>query len=233
MEKKSPEKSLQLDENLLKMAAEARKEGVPVMQDQGLSFICDYIRSHQVHRIIEIGSAVGCSAILFASQSPKVHVITVEIDRERYEKALQNIKNAGMEGQVQIILGDALKEDTLSKVQAALQGKEADLIFLDGAKSQYISFFEDYQKYLAPAGAIISDNLLFHGMTAGYRKTYNYNTIKMLRKIRGFIIYLKANPFFQTSFYTLGDGLSLSVITEEGYRQRGKPSPRSILLARP
>ncbi len=215
------------------MAAEARNQGIPVMQDQGLSFICDYIRSHKVRRIIEIGSAVGCSAILFASQSPKVHVITVEIDRDRFEKALQNIKAAGMESQVQVIQGDALKEDTRIKVQTAMQGKEADLVFLDGAKAQYISFFEDYQKYLAPAGAIISDNLLFHGMTAGYRKTYNYNTIKLLRKIRGFIIYLKANPFFTTSFYTLGDGLSLSVITEEGYRQRGKPSPRSILLVRP
>ncbi len=200
---------------------EAREKGIPVMQDEGLCFICDYIRSHNVRTILEIGSATGCSAIQFASVSEDIRIVTVELDEERFEQAVKNIADAGLSDRVHVIHGDALKAETFARVEAelvaiasVLDKATADLIFLDAAKSQYIAFFEMYEKLLSPHGAIISDNLLFHGMTAGYRKTYNYNTIKLLRKIRGFIIYLMANKQFDTSFHTIGDGVSVSTRRE-------------------
>ena len=211
---------------------EAREKGIPVMQDEGLSFICDYIRAHNVRTILEIGSATGCSAIQFASVSEDILIVTVELDEERFEQAVKNIADAGLSDRVHVIHGDALKPETFACVEAELaklvsvadaaagetpaspQKATADLIFLDAAKSQYIAFFEMYEKLLSPHGAIISDNLLFHGMTAGYRKTYNYNTIKLLRKIRGFIIYLMANKQFDTAFHTIGDGVSVSTRRE-------------------
>ncbi len=209
---------------------EARENGIPVMQDEGLRFICDYIRAHNVRTILEIGSATGCSAIQFASVSTDVRVVTVELDEKRFVQAVENVADAGLSDRVRVIHGDALRLETLARVEAELAGAAvtssgsgaaaevvgatADLIFLDAAKSQYIAFFEMYEKFLSPHGAIISDNLLFHGMTAGYRKTYNYNTIKLLRKIRGFIIYLMANKNFDTTFYTLGDGVSVSTRRE-------------------
>ena len=211
---------------------EAREKGIPVMQDEGLCFICDYIRAHNVQTILEIGSATGCSAIQFASVSADIHVVTVELDEKRFEQAVKNIADAGLSERVHVIHGDALKPETFARVESELAAiasvpdaatgetpagtpkATADLIFLDAAKSQYIAFFEMYEKLLSPHGAIISDNLLFHGMTAGYRKTYNYNTIKLLRKIRGFIIYLMANKRFDTAFHTLGDGVSVSTRRE-------------------
>lgn len=236
---------------------EAREKGIPVMQDEGLRFICDYIRAHNVQTILEIGSATGCSAIQFASVSEDIRIVTVELDEERFEQAVKNIADAGLSDRVYVIHGDALKPETFARVEAELAelvsvpgdtaAREAssrfeavaeltelasvadaaagetpastpkataDLIFLDAAKSQYIAFFEMYEKLLSPHGAIISDNLLFHGMTAGYRKTYNYNTIKLLRKIRGFIIYLMANKRFDTAFHTIGDGVSVSTRRE-------------------
>ena len=222
---------------------EAREKGIPVMLDEGLSFICDYIREHNVRTILEIGSATGCSAIQFASVSEDIRIVTVELDEERFEQAIKNIADAGLSDRVHVIHGDALKAETFARVEAELaelvsvpgdtaareassrlgaagetpastQKATADLIFLDAAKSQYIAFFEMYEKLLSPHGAIISDNLLFHGMTAGYRKTYNYNTIKLLRKIRGFIIYLMANKQFDTAFHTIGDGVSVSTRRE-------------------
>ena len=211
---------------------EAREKGIPVMQDEGLSFICDYIRAHNVRTILEIGSATGCSAIQFASVSEDIRIVTVELDEERFEQAVKNIADAGLSDRVHVIHGDALKPETFARVEAELAAiasvpdaaagetpastpkATADLIFLDAAKSQYIAFFEMYEKLLSPHGAIISDNLLFHGMTAGYRKTYNYNTIKLLRKIRGFIIYLMANKQFDTAFHTIGDGVSVSTRRE-------------------
>ncbi|MBO4507516.1 MAG: O-methyltransferase [Spirochaetaceae bacterium] len=200
---------------------EAREKGIPVMQDEGLCFICDYIRAHNVRTILEIGSATGCSAIQFASVSEDIRIVTVELDEERFEQAVKNIADAGLSDRVHVIHGDALKAETFARVEAELAAiasvpdkATADLIFLDAAKSQYIAFFEMYEKLLSPHGAIISDNLLFHGMTAGYRKTYNYNTIKLLRKIRGFIIYLMANKQFDTAFHTIGDGVSVSTRRE-------------------
>ncbi len=213
---------------------EAREKGIPVMQDEGLCFICDYIRAHNVRTILEIGSATGCSAIQFASVSDDVRIVTVELDEKRYAQAVKNVADAGLSDRVHVIHGDALKEETFARVEAELAaiasapvgvlkmpgpvaqkaGAAADLIFLDAAKSQYIAFFEMYEKLLSPHGAIISDNLLFHGMTAGYRKTYNYNTVKLLRKIRGFIIYLMANDRFNTTFHTIGDGVSVSTRRE-------------------
>lgn len=215
---------------------EAREKGIPVMQDEGLCFICEYIRAHNVRTILEIGSATGCSAIQFASVSADIRIVTVELDDERFAQAVKNIAGAGLSDRVHVIHGDALKQETFARVEAELAGisagdsnvqgeavsaaeesrskATADLIFLDAAKSQYIAFFEMYEKLLSPHGAIISDNLLFHGMTAGYRKTYNYNTIKLLRKIRGFIIYLMANKRFNTAFHTLGDGVSVSTRRE-------------------
>ena len=212
---------------------EARENGIPVMQDEGLCFICDYIRAHNVKTILEIGSATGCSAIQFASVSDDVRIVTVELDEKRYAQAVKNVADAGLSDRVHVIHGDALKEETFARVEAELAaiasaeggkpmpvGKSgafkglADLIFLDAAKSQYIAFFEMYEILLSQYGAIISDNLLFHGMTAGYRKTYNYNTVKLLRKIRGFIIYLMANDRFDTTFHTIGDGVSVSTRKE-------------------
>ena len=213
---------------------EAREKGIPVMQDEGLCFICDYICAHNVRTILEIGSATGCSAIQFASVSDDVRIVTVELDEKRFTQAVKNVANAGLSDRVHVIHGDALKEETFARVEAELAAiasapvgvskmpdpvaqkaeAAADLIFLDAAKSQYIAFFEMYEKLLSPHGAIISDNLLFHGMTAGYRKTYNYNTVKLLRKIRGFIIYLMANKNFNTAFHTIGDGVSVSTRRE-------------------
>ncbi len=235
---------------------EARENGIPVMQDEGLCFICDYIRAHNVKTILEIGSATGCSAIQFASVSADVRIVTVELDEKRYAQAVKNVADAGLSDRVHVIHGDALKEETFARVEAELAaiasapvgesaqgevaddavapsrsraaavtssgsgaaaevaGAAADLIFLDAAKSQYIAFFEMYEKLLSQHGAIICDNLLFHGMTAGYRKTYNYNTVKLLRKIRGFIIYLMANKNFDTTFHTIGDGVSVSTRRE-------------------
>ncbi len=191
------------------------------MQDEGLRFICDYIRAHNVRTILEIGSATGCSAIQFASVSEDIRIVTVELDEERFNQAVKNIADAGLSDRVHVIHGDALKAETFARVEEELVAiasvpdkATADLIFLDAAKSQYIAFFEMYEKLLSPHGAIISDNLLFHGMTAGYRKTYNYNTIKLLRKIRGFIIYLMANKQFDTAFHTIGDGVSVSTRRE-------------------
>lgn len=166
-----------------------------------MAFILDYIKQNDVQFILEIGTAVGYSAINFAKIRSDIRVYTIEYDIERYHQAVKNIVNLDLSHQITVFLGDALKFDFKDKF---------DLIFIDGAKSQYINFFEKYKNNLTPNGVFISDNLLFHGMVDDISKTKNYSTKKLIRKIRRYIDFLKSNTEFQTTFHNLGDGVAVS-----------------------
>ena len=188
-------------QNLEQIKLYAAKNSIPIMRDGGIDFICSYIKEHNIKKILEIGTAIGFSAIEFAAASPDVTVTTIEMDIDRHIKALQNIHDSGMDGRINAIHADALKlelDDTF------------DLIFIDAAKGQYINFFNKYKANLAPGGVFISDNLSFHGMVEDLTLTHNYSTIKLVRKIRKYIEFLKTNKEFQTDFYDFGDGISIS-----------------------
>lgn len=180
---------------------EATQTSIPIMMDEGMTFILDYIKQNDVQFILEIGTAVGYSAINFAKINPDIRVYTIEYDIERYHQAVKNIVNLGLSHQITVFLGDALKFDFKDKF---------DLIFIDGAKSQYINFFEKYKNNLTQNGVFISDNLLFHGMVDDISKTQNYSTKKLIRKLRRYIDFLKSNKEFQTTFHNLGDGVAVS-----------------------
>ena len=180
---------------------EAAKTSIPIMMDEGMAFILDYIKQNDVEFILEIGTAVGYSAINFAKVSPDIRVYTIEYDIERYPEAVKNVVNCGLSHQITVFLGDALKFDFT---------EQFDLIFIDGAKSQYINFFEKYKNNLTQNGVFISDNLFFHGMVEDISKTKNYSTIKLIRKIRRYIDFLKANQEFETTFLEIGDGVAVS-----------------------
>lgn len=179
----------------------AKSNSVPILQDDGIKFICDYIRQHNVKNILEIGTAVGYSAIEFASVSDDIFVSTIEIDLERYHQAIKNIHQMELMDRITVYLGNALTTDISGTF---------DLIFIDAAKSQYIKFFEKFKDKLAPNGIIITDNLNFHGMVDNLNLTQNYSTIKLVRKIRKYIDFLNNNKEFTTTFYPIADGLSVS-----------------------
>ena len=177
---------------------------VPIMKDEGIEFICDYISKHKVGRVLEIGTAIGFSSINFAQVAPQVQVTTIELDETRYKAALRNIEDNNLSDRITCCLGDA-------GTWTPPQGESYDLIFIDGPKAQYINHFERFAPYLASGGAIITDNLSFHGMVEDLSLTHNYSTIKMMRKIRRFINFLKQNKEFNTTFYDIGDRISVSV----------------------
>ena len=179
----------------------AAKNSIPIMRDGGVEFICSYIKEHKIKKILEIGTAIGFSAIEFARVAPDIRVTTIELDIDRHIKAKQNIHDNGFDNRINAILGDALR----------LELKDSfDMIFIDAAKGQYINFFEKYKANLAPGGVFISDNLSFHGMVNDLTLTHNYSTIKLVKKIRKYIKFLKENKEFHTDFYDNGDGISVS-----------------------
>lgn len=179
----------------------AKNHAVPIMKDEGIEYICNYIKMHNIKKILEIGSAIGYSAIRFAQISDDIFVTTVEIDKERYERAVQNIKEFGLEKRISIFLEDALNFET---------SEMFDLIFIDAAKAQYIKFFEKYKRSLAPNGVIVSDNLSFHGMVDDPKLKCNRNTVMLVKKIRKYVTFLRENKEFETQFIDCGDRISIS-----------------------
>lgn len=182
----------------------AFQKNIPIMQKDGIEFLIKYIKDNNIKNILEIGSAIGYSAIKMALVSEDVKVTTIERDKERYDIAVDNINKFNLNNQINIINADAL-EFSLDNLTY-----KYDLIFIDAAKSQYIKFFEKFEKYLNINGIIVSDNLSFHGLVEDENKTNNRNTKQLVRKIRKYIKYLKENSNYNTTFYELGDGISIS-----------------------
>jgi len=191
-----------MDTNLLSIKAYANREAVPIMQDDGCDFICNYIKKHNVKSVLEIGTAIGYSSIRFAQQAEDVYVTTIELDIDRHIKALENFKNSGLENRITAIHDDALVHD--------FGNEKFDLIFIDAAKAQYIKFFEKYKSNLSENGVFISDNLSFHGMVDDLSLTHNYSTKKLVKKIQKYVEFLKTNEEFQTEFFEVGDRIGIS-----------------------
>lgn len=179
----------------------AKENNVPIMQDEGIDFICKYIKDNNIKSILEIGSAIGYSAIRFASLNDDIIVTTIERDLDRYNIACKNITDINLNDRITIYNDDALNIELNDKY---------DLIFIDAAKSQYIKFFEKYKNNLNDNGVIISDNLSFHGLVEHPENTHNRNTRQLVGKIRKYVDFLKDNKEFETIFYSLGDGVSVS-----------------------
>lgn len=205
---------LSKDNGISEMEKYAMKNEIPALQDEGSNFICDYIKKNSVKEILEIGTAIATSSIRFARIDEKIHVTTIEIHPDRFEQAKKNVKDAGLEDRITLIFGDALSDEAFKKIKEVALKNGAngkfDLIFIDAAKGQYINFFNIYANLLSENGAVITDNLSFHGMVEDLSLTHNYSTKKLVKKIRKYIDFLKNNAEFITEFYKVGDGISIS-----------------------
>ena len=191
-----------MNKEFKQMEKYAEENNIPIMQKSGINFLTKYIEENNIKNILEIGTAIGYSSIKMASVNDKIKVTTIEKDNERYLTALKNIKEFDLEKRITFISGDALDIE--------LEGKY-DLIFIDAAKGQYINFFEKYSKNLKKNGVIVSDNLDFHGFVKQEERINSKNLRQLVNKIRNYIEFLKNNTEFTTTFYKVGDGISISI----------------------
>jgi len=192
-----------MKEKILEMEDYAQEKNVPIIEKKSIAFIMKYIKDNNVKNILEIGSAIGYSAILMASSKEDTVVTTIERDEERYMECLKNVKKCGLDKKINVVFQDALDVNLSEEVKY-------DLIFIDAAKGQYQRFFEKYKYFLKPNGAIITDNLKFHGYVGKSEKIDSKNLKALVSKIEGYIEFLKENEEFDTTFYDIGDGLSVS-----------------------
>lgn len=187
--------------HILELEKYAKENNIPIMEIDGIEFLLTYIKENNIKNILEIGSAIGYSAIRMCLVDNDIKVTTIERDEKRYKEAIKNIKLFNLEDRINIIFDDAFNVEL---------NDSYDLIFIDAAKSQYIKFFEKFKIYLNDNGVILSDNLNFHGLTHTDKEIKSRNVRGIVRKLNNYIEFLKENNEFNTTFYEIGDGISIS-----------------------
>lgn len=190
---------------LMRMEAYAKEHGVPIMELIGIETLLQILRIQQPASILEVGTAIGYSALRMAYALPACKIVTIERDEERYTLAEQFILEANKEAQIQVLKGDALELEEDIKNLGPF-----DAIFIDAAKGQYQRFFEMYEQYLNKGGMIIIDNVLFKGLV--YEQEIENKRIRQLvKKINAFNQWLMTNERYDTVILPVGDGVAISM----------------------
>ncbi|WP_017185306.1 O-methyltransferase [Alkalibacillus haloalkaliphilus] len=185
----------------------AIENNVPIMEKDGIEYLKQLIRIHQSNNIIEIGSAIGYSAIQMASSMPDVQVYTVERDERRYETAKQYIQKANLEDRIHIDLDDAL-----NWIDYRFTTERFDLAFIDAAKGEYINYVEKITPLLSKGSLLVVDNVLFKGYVSK-EKQDNKRFVKIGEKIASFNEWLLDHPQYQTTIIETGDGIAIALKT--------------------
>lgn len=187
---------------IAEMKEYAEENNVPIMTDDGIAYLTSYIAENNINKILEVGSAIGYSAIMMALANPNAEITTIERDEKRYLEAVKNIKKFNLQDRINLIYKDAFDvklEDTF------------DLVFIDAAKAQNSKFFEMFGKNLAKNGTIITDNMNFHGLIYKDDSEFQSRNLRALvRKVRAYHDYLKENKDYDTIFLDIGDGIAIS-----------------------
>lgn len=195
-----------MDKSLKMIEDEARKRGIPLMLDDGMDFMLDYIYKNNVKSILEIGSAIGWSSMKMALVSSDISVVTIEKDTYRYNEALCNINDMNLGSRISIYNMDACEFET---------DKKFDLIFIDASKGKNKLFFEKFCNNLTEKGVIITDNLSFHGLVQNDSLIKTKNQRGLVNKIKDYISFLENNTEYVTEFINIGDGISISKKKQE------------------
>jgi predicted O-methyltransferase YrrM len=182
----------------------AFKNNVPIMDLISVESILQFLRIIQPRVILEIGTAIGYSAIRMADVLPNTKIVTIERNKVRYEKALQFIEKTNKQAQIDVIFGDAL--EVVDKVK---EKGMFDVLFIDAAKGQYKRFFENYEPVLSDQGVIITDNVLFKGLVVE-ENIENKRRRQLVDKIKMYNKWLVDHPDYSTTILPVGDGIAIS-----------------------
>ena len=183
----------------------SRETNVPIIRPQMQSLLKFLLAWGKPRKILEVGTAIGFSALLMSEYAPEgCHITTIEKYEKRIPLARENFKKAGKEENITLLEGDA------TEILAELKG-EFDMIFMDAAKGQYINFMPDILRLLAPGGLLVSDNILQDGdiVESKYAVTRRNRTIH--NRMREYLYALTHHEELETVILPVADGVTLSV----------------------
>lgn len=181
----------------------ASEHRVPILRRDAAAFLRTLVSLKKPSRILEVGTAIGYSAILMSKSSPESHIDTVEIDADSVVLARQNIKKAGAENQIRVIAGDG------NEVLAALT-KPYDMIFMDAAKGQYIHLYDDAMRLLNKDGLLVCDNCIFYGKVLDKPENAPHKHRTIVANLRAFLEKMMNDSALDASLLDVGDGMAIA-----------------------
>ncbi len=189
---------------LEEIANRAREGYIPIIRDNTAQALINVCKEKNPKKILEIGTAIGYSGLLML-QNCQAFLYTIEKDEQRLAEAKANFNLFGQESRVKLILDDAL----IALEKLCNDNEKFDLIFLDGAKGQYIKYYPLIKKLLNRDGILFTDNIYMHGMVKSEGKIAHKHR-SMVVNLRKYIELLKNDKDFTTNFYDIDDGYSIS-----------------------
>lgn len=177
------------------------------MEKVSIELLLQLLSLKKPKKILEVGTAIGYSAIRMAEALPDAEIYTIERNAKRYEEATRNIEELHFKDRIHVFFGDAIESAKTVQTMAPY-----DVIFIDAAKGQYQRFFELFEPMLSDDGMIITDNVLFKGLVAtNYEEEIEDKRKKQLiGKIDRYNQWLMSNPDYQTCIIPVGDGIAIS-----------------------
>ena len=183
----------------------AKENKVPIINENGRKVFIEIIKKYKPQRVLEIGTAIGYSALLttyYGAENAKI--ISLELDEERAKQAQDFINQSAYREQIKIILGDAAKN-----IEKLDKNYKFDMVFIDAAKGQYRDYLQKVLPLLADDGIILADNVLFRGYVMSEEKPpRRYKTI--VKRLREYIAMVSDTDKFTTEIFENGDGLALT-----------------------
>ena len=192
-------------EKLEELKLHARENHVPILQDASMQVIKTILALRKPNKILEIGTAVGYSALCFSEylDGEDAVIKTVELNKETAERAKQNIKEIGDESKIKVSNMDAYEFMlTLNET--------FDVVFIDAAKGQYMKYLEQAYRLTKQGSVIIADNVLLRGMVMSDYNEHKHRTA--VTRLREYIKEVTENPKLETMLLDVGDGLAISVV---------------------
>lgn len=190
---------------LLEMEQFAEENYVPIMQLPAIETLLQMLRIQQPKRILEVGSAIGYSAIRMAEAVPECHIITIERDEARIANAKDFIARSAVAERIELVEGDALEVEIPSSHDAF------DAVFIDAAKGQYQKFFDKYSPLVKQGGILYIDNMYMHGLSDLDMKDVPRRKRTMIRNLHHFADWVIQNEDYTSTFFPIGDGLLVCI----------------------
>lgn len=202
-----------MNDELGRLREVAEKHNVPIILRDSETFILNIIRMKKPVRILEIGTAMGYSAICFAVASPAAEIVTLERSEKMTQYALTNIEKFGLSDRIRVMHGDAL--ESLKELRSSIIDAERDgfdFVFIDAAKSLYKKFWDGCIPLCRKEAVILSDNVLLKARTASDEFITERRQKTSVRHMREYLSYITGLDYADTAVLPVGDGIAVSVL---------------------
>jgi len=201
---------LEKEEILKKIKEEALENHVPIVEDEPLKVIETILKLKRPNRILEVGTAVGYSAINFSKYlcGENSKLKTIELKESMYNKALENITAMGLNDKI-----EAINADATEYMKNIPNEEQYDVVFIDAAKGQYLVFLEEAIRLTKVGGVIIADNMLYRGRTLSDYNDHKHRTAT--NRLREYLVVMEEDERLDSTLIKIGDGLAISIVVKK------------------